>query len=416
MKNFKVTKLTSAILSAGLLAATLASTTFAGPHEQAKRIHDRLAGVPPTEAVLDQMVDAINGVGGQTSLDAARIAMDNEGFYSGTLKRMAAPWTNRDLDPYVELDDYIATFIGFVLDDRDIRGILSDDWIYHAPSVSSTPYSLTSNAHYQQLENSGASLRDSLVGTTQTSLNGGIPAAGIMTTRSAAEAFFVLGTNRAMLRFTLMNHLCIDLEQMEDTDEGDTSRIRQDISRSPGGSSDLFTDGCAGCHIGMDPMAQAFAYYNWDLELTTPTLDYNFNPEFNAVLEQYNPGLASYDTQVQPKYHINGANFNPGYVTLDDSWDNFWREGINKNLHWDWGGNSPGGSGQGAATMGQELANSYAFAQCQVKKVFKAVCLRDPVDDADQDRVLQMTLDLRDQQGFGLRDTFAKAADHCKGN
>ncbi len=42
----------------------------------------------------------------------------------------------------------------------------------------------------------------------------GIPAAataGVMTTRGAASAFFINGTNRAMFRFTMMNHLCNDL-------------------------------------------------------------------------------------------------------------------------------------------------------------------------------------------------------------
>ena len=43
-----------------------------------------------------------------------------------------------------------------------------------------------------------------------------------------------------------------------------TDRIRQDVSRSPGGDSQLFHNHCSGCHSGMDPLAQAFAFYNWD--------------------------------------------------------------------------------------------------------------------------------------------------------
>ena len=41
-------------------------------------------------------------------------------------------------------------------------------------------------------------------------------------------------------------------------------RIRQDVARSPGGDSRLFLNNCVGCHSGMDPMAQAFAYYNFN--------------------------------------------------------------------------------------------------------------------------------------------------------
>src|SRR5690606_18565457 len=88
-------------------------------------------------------------------------------------------------------------------------------------------------------------------------------AAGGMTTRAAAEAFFVAGTNRARLRFTLINHMCMDLEQVQDTSRV-PDRIRQDVSRSPGGDSRVFMNNCVGCHAGMDPLAQAFAYYDFD--------------------------------------------------------------------------------------------------------------------------------------------------------
>ena len=52
--------------------------------------------------------------------------------------------------------------------------------------------------------------------TTQSAVYG-LPAAataGIMTTRAGASAFFIAGTNRAMFRFTMINHLCHDMEQV----------------------------------------------------------------------------------------------------------------------------------------------------------------------------------------------------------
>src|SRR5437762_1387388 len=94
----------------------------------------------------------------------------------------------------------------------------------------------------------------------------GLPVAGVaglITRRKAAESFFIAGTNRAMFRFTLMNHLCHDMEQVQETSRP-PDRIRQDVSRSPGGDSRGFLNGCIGCHSGMDPMAQAFSYYNFD--------------------------------------------------------------------------------------------------------------------------------------------------------
>src|SRR6185312_6593220 len=157
---------------------------------------------------------------------------------------------------------------------------------------------------------------------------------------AAAQAFFIAGTNRAMFRFTLLNHLCRDMEQVHDTSRP-PDRIRQDVSRSPGGDSRIFLNNCIGCHSGMDPMAQAFAYYDFDN--TTQQLTYT-------------AGL------VQPKYLINSDNFKYGFVTPDNSWENRWRQGPNRALGWS---SALPGSGQGAKSLGQELAASDAFSQCQ---------------------------------------------------
>jgi hypothetical protein len=43
------------VLLVGLFAAGMMAPAHAGNREQARRIHDRLAGVPPTDAVLQQM-------------------------------------------------------------------------------------------------------------------------------------------------------------------------------------------------------------------------------------------------------------------------------------------------------------------------------------------------------------------------
>ena len=61
--------------------------------------------------------------------------------------------------------------------------------------------------------------------------------AGAITTRAAAQAFFIAGTNRAMFRFTLINHLCMDMEQVHDTsvDSGShpSGRLAQPGRRQP---------------------------------------------------------------------------------------------------------------------------------------------------------------------------------------
>ncbi|RZV31516.1 MAG: hypothetical protein EX272_15940, partial [Chromatiales bacterium] len=45
---------------AAILVTVLSMPAVAGPREQAKRIHERIAGVPPTDTVLTQMQNAIS--------------------------------------------------------------------------------------------------------------------------------------------------------------------------------------------------------------------------------------------------------------------------------------------------------------------------------------------------------------------
>ena len=49
-----------------LVSLATAGNTLAGPREQAKRIHDRLTGVPASNAMLDAMENAITAGGGAT--------------------------------------------------------------------------------------------------------------------------------------------------------------------------------------------------------------------------------------------------------------------------------------------------------------------------------------------------------------
>ncbi len=380
------------VVLAVLLSAMFVLPANAGYREQAKQMHDRLAGVPPTNIVLQQMEDAINPALPGNVNTAADIAMDNENFYNVTLKNFAAPWTNRDRSIFVPLNDYIATVIGMIRDDLPFNTLLTDDITYigRAGVVPAAP-SANNNDHYEQLEANHINLRDELQFAQQSSING-IPStatAGVITSRAASEAFFIAGTNRAMFRFTLLNHLCNDMEQLRDP-RVTPDRVRQDVSRSPGGDSRLFLNSCIGCHTGMDPMTQAFAYYNYD--------------EASGALE-YTPG------NVQPKYFNNDLNFPQGFRTPDDSWDNYWRKGQNSYLGFDV---LLTGSGQGAKSLGQELANSQAFAACQVKKVFRTVCLRSPEDAPDRIKVDEIVSTFRGT-GYRMKQVFADTAVYCMG-
>ena len=388
------------------IALLMAQSVLAGPREQAKRIHDRIAGVPPTAAVLDAMAADITA--GNPNAAAQR-AIDNPDFYRTTLKNWITPWTNFDGTIFDTLNDYSATVIGMIRDDSDFREILSADVLYVGNAGLNLPaYSNTSNAHYEALEDQAIDLQANLVATTQSAVTGlqASATAGIMTTRAAAKGFFIDGTNRAMLRFTLMNHLCRDLEQVKDITRP-PDRIRQDVTRSPGGDSRIFLNNCVGCHSGMDPLAQAFSYYEFEHAEN--------DPEGDSGQLRYNaPGMLDpvTGTRVQQKYLINANNFQYGFATPDDAWENYWRQGQNKLLGWD---ETLPGSGNGAKSLGQELAHSDAFAICQVEKVFKAMCLREPGNTADRNQVTSMLASFR-ANNHNIKQVFIESAVYCMGD
>jgi len=389
-------------------ACLLTATAQAGSREQALQIHKRVAGVPPSETVLLQMAAYLDA--GQKA-QAVQLAMNNEAFYSVVLKNMATPWTNREQTVFAPLNDYTATVIGLVRDNADFRKLLFDDVTYIAsPNLGLPAYSNSNNNHYQAIEDQGIELKDTtkFIAVKQSTLNG-LPAeatSGVITSRAAAKAFFVAGTNRAMFRFTLINHLCRDLEQVHDTTRV-PDFIRQDVSRSPGGDSRVFLNNCIGCHNGMDPLAKAYAYYDFEFDSTT-------DPDaINGAIHYNTDGVndATTGSRVEKKYLQNSSTFPYGYVTANDDWQNYWREGINSSLGWS---SSLTGKGTGAKSMGMELAYSKAFASCQVEKVFKQVCLRKPGDAADRSKVEAISANFA-TSGYQLKQVFIDTADYCKG-
>jgi hypothetical protein len=372
-----------------LLLAASAAPALADPTSRAQRIYQRIAGVQPSDATLTTMTADIAG---GNALAAAQLATSDPSFYNVVLKNFVTPWSNRDQTVFAPLNDYTATVIGMVRDDVAFNTVLSADILYKSNASGLPAVSAANNNHYATAEQDGVDLKATLVATSQSAAYG-LPTAataGVMTTRGGASAFFINGTNRAMFRFTLINHLCTDLNPIMDITRP-PDRVRQDVSRSPGGDSRIFLNNCIGCHAAMDPMAQAFAYYNFDAVTSNETV--------------YTPGV------VQAKYLINSQNFSAGFITPDDSWSNRWRQGPNQVLGWS---SALPGSGTGAKSLGQELAASSAFAQCQVQKVFKAVCFRAPQNQVDRTQIATMVSSFK-SGGYKLKQVFAESAVYCMG-
>ena len=402
----RLTRIISVIGFSLLLLFSQFALTADLERRQAKRIHDRLAGVPATNAVIDAMETAL--LSDSSGKSAAAIAIQNPAFYNVTIKNFAAPWTNEEQSVFVPLNDYSATVIGMVRDGEDFREILYGDIIYTGNNLP--VYANSNNDHYQALEALGPVLGNlANPGILQKQLQStvtGLPVnatAGIVTSRAAARAFFPDGTNRAMFRFTLLNHLCTDLEPLKDISRV-PDKVRQDVTRSPGGDSRIYMNNCVGCHAGMDGMAGAYAYY-----------EYGYNADIEAGSLIYTQG------NVQAKHLINPDNFKPGNIMTDDSWVNYWRNGQNALLGWGHPGETLDGKGNaignGARSLGIELANTEAFAQCQVDKVFQAICFRD-ANDYSADRIERDTnmIPAFKSSGYDMKRVFTDVAAWCKGS
>ena len=345
-------------------------------------MHNRLAGVPPTQDVLDDMSAAITQGDPEA---AAKIAMDNPGFYNITLKNWIKPWSNRDRTPRIPMNDYVATILGVIRDDTPFDKILYDDILYIVDNAALPVYSNTDNNHYRNAESQNISFMDTLVARTQSTVTG-LPSAavaGVTTTRNAGENYFSAGTNRRVNRFIFMNYLCKDYEDLHDITVPDF-RVARDVERNPGGDSRTYKNRCVGCHAGQDGLRGAYAYYN-----------------FSGNQLVYTQG------QVQGK--MNQNNYYPqGFVTTNDEWINLWSTGQNATVGW-----RGAATGNGAQSIGMMFAKSKAFSQCMAKKVFKLVCMRDVVNTADVTSVAQMATQFEANNKYSMKDLIAKTSAGC---
>lgn len=382
--------LCSVLVSAGTVLAGLSlatTTSLAGPREQAYRIFNRLNGYPPSAEKLSEM----EGLVGSGDLKAAAIAAiddENGGFYNLVLRNYVSRWTNTDKSPRVPLNDFTATILGMVRDEVPITEALTGDIVYTGNVQGAPAYSLANNDHYQFLDTQGSNLSQVLQKSQQSSLTNLPPdaIAGVLSTRGWGDAYYKAGTNRRAIDGSMSIFLCRTMESLNDTTRPDF-RVRQDVTRAPGGDSALFRNRCAGCHAGMDAFDGAFAYYDWD-------------DTTNALI--YTPG------EVRPKMLRNASEFPQGFRTVDDSWINNWMEGQNAKLGW-----KGAKTGNGANSFGAMLGESDGFASCMAKHAFEVVCLHEPGHKAEELAVESIADSLKKGGAFNMKDAFAEAAASC---
>ena len=207
-----------------------------------------------------------------------------------------------------------------------------------------------------------------------------------------------------MFRFTLINHLCNDWSRCKDITRL-PDRIRQDVSRSPGGDSRVFLNNCIGCHTGMDPLARRMP--------TTTTSTTTWRPR-----RQNGPTTTSWrdDPTRHPrrsKYFNNDNNFEHGFATpgrlLAELLAQLARTRCSA------GTTLPRILGQRRQDHGLGTRSSDAFAQCQVEKVFENVCLHPVGRRDDRDQITAWSTSFQ-ANGYNLKQVFAESAVYCMGD
>jgi hypothetical protein len=374
-----------------IFLALASLSAFAGPREQAWKLHNRLAGVPPVKmGTSDPLTEMETLIKAGNPEAAAAIAMKNKNFYNVVLKNWVKPWSNREQTSRAPLNDYVATIIGVIRDSDTVpfTEVLYGDILYTIDYKNTdntqSVYSFENNDHYKNAETRNIDLSTTLVKQTQSTMTK-LPAAavsGVLTTRSAGEAFYSAGTNRRVNRFTFMNYLCHDYEELHDVNIPDY-HVRRDVERNPGGDARTYKNKCVGCHAGQDALGGAYAYYDF----------------VNGKLV-YTPGTVV-NKMNQNVYEVSG------FKTENDSWVNLWASGQNANLGW-----RGKVDGNGVKEIGQMFTRSQAFSQCMAKKVFKMVCMKDAVN-ADDTALVKELVTKFEESNYNMKDLIINTSVGC---
>lgn len=453
--------------------ALAASSAYGDDLSRAVRLHKRLTGLAPSEATTKKMVDLLKQ---DKAFDAALVAIDGvdqggdnqSGFWNIVLK----DFFNRDFNKdglKMPLNDGVALGIAMTRYGKDFRGYLYENLTAYganwdpqldafgrnnngqscAPigqgNCMADPIRLPasdSNMHYEQLERRGADLKTVLILGPQTSPqldptqmwagHTDFYPAGVLTTRAFAGTYYLAGTNRAAVRFSLKNYLCEDIEGWHDTTIPD-NEVRRDPDRTPGDDPSVYRTKCAGCHAGMDPLSRAFAYLDWNptpgkLVFTKPLPETPWQTvrdtmcarEGNQLVAEVTLSAAStYDDKLQcavaEKYLNNKDTYPEGYVVKSDKWMNQWTDGHNASAGW------PVARGEkifgtGPKEYGRMLAQSRQFARCMPQRALKHLCLiTDFESRVVQDKWDRLTQDFV-KNGYKMKELLAQAATMCLGD
>lgn len=435
--------------------------------DKAYRLHNRIAGVPPSSEQLHEMVDLM----GAGKVDqAAFIPLQRNSFYQDTLQEI---FNFTDPERTLELDGYKAFLAGIAYQNQPFKRILYGDLVFTSsnelsiylteteddneneivvyanakctPSedplcvpceeveyleglyedqageddpffddscdgqglnplrrdANGNPIQLEGepekvraiirgsrwrdNSHFSQLQEAyPSSWVEKLEARTQEVLYNSITSggryvppedrAGLFSLRDSAELMFTAGTNRRGVEMIMDQFLCRSLDQLHDVNLPD-NWVRKDIDRTPGGDSHAYTQGCAGCHAGMDGLANAMNHMDYDDDGNEIRHRSAGQSKLHRMDYVYPDGLELEDKVVE--------SVEEGEEISE--WRNYWAMGQNASLGW----RTPSDGtdieeGKGVKDLGKVLAATEAFGNCASKRVFEHICNRSPTPNEQE--------------------------------
>lgn len=341
----------------------------------AQFLHLRLTGLraSPTDSTIVSMVSALKR---GEKIKAAEIATNATSFIDITVRDFASKMSTREGITVSPLNDFIATIMGTVRDNRPATQLLNGDQIYVLNSSLNDAAILSavlrSNSHYEANDNLTTTIADKLVPIKQSMTNPAGTArmdhadpAGLLTTRNFMETHVFQGTNRRVVEYAFKVFLCTPIDAWASTTNPD-SHVGRDIGREP---VEEYNNKCKGCHTGMDALRPAAAYYDFN-QISAATREgfVEYRKSFTTSAD-HTAASGSTSTFVVPKYRRGAEIFPGGFVVTDNRWVNY----ADQNL-FGWNGNT---TGTGMKDFGAMIANSEGFSRCMAKRIFKTVCGED---------------------------------------
>ncbi len=373
----------------------------------ALEIYKRLAGVrtPIDNPILTEMERAID----QGNLrGAAEIATQEASFYNTVVRDFAARMSTRDESINQPFNDFIANFIGVTRDQLDARLLLTGSFFYMGDEQAAVARDiltdvLASNNHYRQLESDNydfasvlTRMNNQFIRASGGSVTQHPDSAGVITSRAFMEAHATAGTNRRLVEYTFKQFTCNNMEEWADATATDI-RVGRDIDRFPGGEGSKYLTTCKACHSVMDGFRGAFARYDFSDNFVKYA---PFYPNAGGA-----NGMRQTPMGVSSKLNANENTFNSGYRTTDDTWVNNAVSPSNTS-RFGWRGFTA--SGSGVRQLASAVANSKAFSQCMVKKVYREVCRR-PVANFEVGMVDSLAQTF-ENEGYNLKKLFENVA------